>query len=130
MNGEWRANIIQAPLAPGSSYGNVRSAKGRRSPPESIQKAIAGLGKMIWAQLTSERNRDLGILKLRVQHGEYTACQVRHSNIHCRAALNTYLNASASSVSRHKSKPNCVARLDGRSVGAYRDRNIFAVNAA
>jgi len=130
MNREWRADVIQAPPATCSGYGDVRSAKGGCFPPESIQQAIAGLGKMVWAQLTGERNRHLGILKLRVQYRDHTACGFRYSNIHCRATLDTYLNASASRVSRYKSKPNCVARLNRRSVGAYCDENIFAINAA
>src|SRR6266516_759013 len=104
MNGEWRADIIQAFQAACSRNGNVSSAKGRCFPPETIQQTIAGLGKMIWAELTGERNRKLGILKLRVQHREHAARWLRYSNIHSRAALNTNLNAGASRVSGHKSK--------------------------
>ena len=129
MNGKWRADIVQAPPATCSGYCNVCSAKGGCFPPESIQQAVAALGKMVWGQLTGERNRDFGILKLRIQYGNHTACGLRYSNIHCRAALNTYLNASTPRVSRYKSKPNCVARLDGRSIGAYRDGEILAINA-
>jgi hypothetical protein len=84
---------------------------------------------MVWTQLTSECNRDLGILKLGIQHGKRTARGFQYSDVHCRAALNSHLKAGVARVSRYKRKPNCIARNDHRSIGAHPDRNISAINA-
>jgi hypothetical protein len=129
LNGEWCAWVIQPVRAAGSRYGNVLSANDWCLPPEAIQQAIPSLGKMVWAQLTGECNQEFGILKLRVQHREYTARGFRYSDVHCRAALNSYLNAGVSLVLRDKGKPNRVARIDDRSIGAHRDRDIWAIDA-